>query len=112
MNIAITFRQLEASEAVKQYATEKVAKLQKFLRKPLSAQVTLTADKLNQIADVRVHAGSEHFHGSEQSEDMYASIDKVIDKLDRQIRGSKSLQNAKRRSSDGLKDLEYFEPED
>ena len=32
MNIAITFRQLEASEAVKQYANEKVAKLQKFLR--------------------------------------------------------------------------------
>lgn len=110
MNIAITFRQLEASEAVKDYATEKVAKLQKFLRKPLTAQVTLSMDKLHHVADVHVHAGSEHFHGSEQSEDMYASIDKVIDKLDRQIRGSKSLQNTKRRSADGLKDMELSAP--
>ena len=110
MNIAITFRQLEASEAVKQYASEKVAKLQKFLRKPLSAQVTLSLDKLQHVADVHVHAGSEHFHGSERSEDMYASIDKVIDKLDRQIRGSKGALQARKRSGEGLKEREVIEP--
>lgn len=110
MNIAITFRQLEASEAVKQYASEKVAKLQKFLRKPLSAQVTLSLDKLQHVADVHVHAGSEHFHGSERSEDMYASIDKVIDKLDRQIRGSKGALQARKRGGEGLKEREVIEP--
>jgi putative sigma-54 modulation protein len=110
MNIAITFRQLEASEAVKQYASEKVAKLQKFLRKPLSAQVTLSLDKLQHVAEVHLHAGSDHFHGSEQSEDMYASIDKVIDKLDRQIRGSKGVTQARKRGGDGLKNKEVVEP--
>jgi len=109
MNIAITFRQLEASEAVKQYANEKVAKLQKFLRKPLSAQVTLSLDKLHHVADVHIHAGSEHFHGSERSEDMYASIDKVIDKLDRQIRASKGALQAKKRSGEGIKEREVIE---
>lgn len=112
MNIAITFRQLEASEAVKQYAHEKVSKLQKFLRKPLSAQVTLSLDKLQHVADVHVHAGSEHFHGSERSEDMYASIDKVIDKLDRQIRGSKGAVQSRKRGAEGLKEREVIEPED
>ena len=111
MNIAITFRQLEASEAVKQYASEKVSKLQKFLRKPLSAQVTLSLDKLTHIADIHVHAGSEHFHGREESEDMYASIDRVIDKLDRQIRGSKGMLQTKMRGTEGLKDREVIEPE-
>lgn len=110
MNIAITFRQLEASEAVKQYASEKVAKLQKFLRKPLNAQVTLSLDKLHHVAEVHLHAGSEHFHGSERSEDMYASIDKVIDKLDRQIRGSKGALQARKRGADGLKNIEVVEP--
>lgn len=105
MNIAITFRQLEASEGVKQYTNEKVAKLQKFLRKPLSAQVTLTLDKLQHVAEMHVHAGSEHFHGSERSEDMYSSIDKVIDKLDRQIRGSKGASQAHKRGGDRLKGL-------
>ena len=110
MNIAITFRQLEASEAVKQYANEKDAKLQKFLRQPLSAQVTLTLDKLQHVAEVHVHAGSEHFYGSERSEDMYASIDKVIDKLDRQIRGSKGAIQARKRGGDGLKGKKIVEP--
>lgn len=110
MNIAITFRQLEASEPVKQYASEKVAKLQKFLRKPLSAQVTLSLDKLHHVADMHVHSGGEHFHGSERSEDMYASIDKVIDKLDRQIRGSKGALQARKRGGDGLKGREVIEP--
>ena len=112
MNIAITFRQLEASEAVKQYASEKVAKLQRFLRKPLTAQVTLSLDKLDHVADIHVHAGSEHFHGSERSEDMYASIDRVIDKLDRQIRGSKGMLQTKKRGTEGLKDREVREPEE
>ena len=110
MNIAITFRQMEASEAVKQYASEKVAKLQKFLRQPLTAQVTLTLDKLQHLAEVHVHAGGEHYYGSERCEDMYASIDKVIDKLDRQIRGSKEALQARKRGGDGLKGKKVVEP--
>ncbi len=110
MNIAVTFRQLEASEAVKQYANEKVSKLQKFLRQPLSAQVTLSLDRLQHIAEVHVHSGADHFHGSESSEDMYASIDKVIDKLDRQIRGTKGAVQAKKRGGDGLKGKKVVEP--
>ncbi len=95
---------------MRHYANEKVAKLQKFLRKPLSAQVTLSLDKLQHVAEVHLHAGSDHFHGSEQSEDMYASIDKVIDKLDRQIRGSKGVTQARKRGGDGLKNKEVVEP--
>ena len=41
MNIAITFRQMDATDAVKGYATEKIAKLQKFLRSPLHGSVTI-----------------------------------------------------------------------
>jgi putative sigma-54 modulation protein len=87
MNISITFRQMDATEAVKGYATEKIAKLQKFLRQPMHGQVTLSCQKTLHLAEVDLHAGPEHFHAHESSEDMYASIDKVIDKLERQIRG-------------------------
>jgi len=44
VNIAITFRQMEATEAMKVYTTEKVGKLQKFLRKPMKGQVTLSTE--------------------------------------------------------------------
>ena len=104
MNISITFRHMDSSDAVKAYASEKVAKLQRFLRKPMSARVTLSLDKLLQAAEVRISSGSEHHEAHEASEDMYASIDKVIDKLERQIRGTKgAAQSKQRRNADSLR---------
>ena len=100
MNIAITFRQMEATEAVKTYATDKVAKLQKFLRQPMKAQVTLSCQKTFHVAEVELHSGSEHFHAHEQTEDMYASIDRVIDKLERQIRETKGAERSARKGAD------------
>ncbi len=101
MNLSITFRQMSATDAVKGYATEKVAKLQKFLRQPLHGQVTLSCQKTVHMAEADIHAGPDHFHAHEESEDMYASIDKVIDKLERQIRevhGTHKKKGAERTS--------------
>jgi ribosome hibernation promoting factor len=97
MNISITFRHMEASEAIKGYARDKLAKLQKFLRKPMTAKVTLSLDKLRHVAETRISSGGEHLEAKETSEDMYASIDRVHDKLERQIRGSKGAARAKKR---------------
>ena len=102
MNIAITFRHIEPSEPVKKYAHDKIAKLQKFLRQPMQAHVTLgVLHHLERSIEVRVSSGSEHYEGHEQSQDMYASIDKVVDKLERQISGAKGASVAKRRGSNG-----------
>src|SRR5262245_49014914 len=86
MNITTTFRQMEGTNAVKTYAQTKVAKLQKFLRQALRADVTLSVEGNDHIAEVHVRSGATHLHGSERSGDMYASIDLVIDKLEAQIR--------------------------
>lgn len=89
MNIAITFRHMQSTEAVKAYATEKVAKIQKFLRQPMKGSVTLSCQQSRlHSAEVDIHAGHEHFHAHETSEDMYASIDRVADKLEAQIRAA------------------------
>jgi putative sigma-54 modulation protein len=97
MNITITFRQMVGTEAVKQHAHDKIAKLQRFLRQAMSAQVTLSVEGLEHIADVSISSGSQHFHARERSADMYASIDKVIDKLDRQIEADKTATLSKKR---------------
>jgi len=102
MNIAITFRQMEATDAVKGYAHDKVSKLQKFLRHPLKGQVTLSCQKTVHFVEVDVHSGAEHYHAKEESEDMYASIDKVIDKIEAQIRGAHSRKKGQERVSDKL----------
>ena len=99
MNITITFRHMEGTEAVKNHAHEKLAKLQKFLRTAMTAQVTLSVEGLEHVADVTINSGSAHFHATERSEDMYASIDLVHDKLERQIRGAKGATISKKRGS-------------
>ena len=102
MNIAITFRQMESTDAVKGYAHDKVGRLQKFLREPMSGQVKLSCQSRQHSAEVDLHSGGSHYHAHETSEDMYATIDKVIDKLERQIRGRKSSQKGKERASQRL----------
>jgi putative sigma-54 modulation protein len=97
MNISITFRHMEGTEAVKKHTTEKVAKLQKFLRQAMTAQVTLSVEGLQHVADVTINAGGGHFHATERSEDMYASIDMVLDKLERQIQHQKGTTITKKR---------------
>ena len=97
MNISITFRHMEPSDAIKRHARDKVAKLQKFLRQPMTAKVTLSLDKLRHVAETRISSGGAHLEAKESGEDMYASIDRVAEKLERQIRGTKGAAQARQR---------------
>jgi putative sigma-54 modulation protein len=96
MNISITFRQMEGTEAMKTHAHDKVSKLQKFLRQAMTAHVTLAVEGLDHVADVRIQSGSNTFHANERRTDMYASLDMVIDKLERQIQAVKGASVAKK----------------
>lgn len=99
MNITITFRHMEGTEAVKKHTHEKVAKLQKFLRQAMTAQVTLAVEGLEHVADVSIQAGGQRIHATERSADMYASIDMVLDKLERQINSHRGSNMARKRGS-------------
>jgi ribosome hibernation promoting factor len=105
MNISITFRHMDTSEAIKTYAKEKIAKLQKFLREPMTAKVTLSLDKLRHSAETRISSGGAHLEARETSDDMYASIDKMIDKLERQIRGNKGAAQSRKRRGETVRSV-------
>ena len=106
MNISITFRHMDSSEAIKRYASAKLAKLQRFLRSPMTGKVTLSIDRLKHVVEVRVSSGGDHLEAHEVGDDMYASIDRVMDKLDRQIRAAKGAARAKRRGGKSLRTSE------
>jgi putative sigma-54 modulation protein len=97
MNITTTFRQMDGTSAVKTYAQNKISKLQKFLREAMRADVTLSVEGKEHVAEVHLKAGATHLHGSERSEDMYASIDLVVDKLESQIRSVNGSRAHRRR---------------
>jgi putative sigma-54 modulation protein len=100
---------MDASEAIKKHAAAKLGKLQRFLRQPMSAKVTISVEKLKHVAEARISSGGSHLEAKESSDDMYTSIDRMIEKLDRQIRVNKGAAEARRRtkktvarSGDGL----------
>lgn len=112
MNIAITFRHMQATDAVKAFATEKVGRLQKFLRQPMKGQVTLSSQNHLHTAEVDVQAGGEHYHAHETREDMYASIDLVVDKLERQITNVKETTASRRKGAPRAADVLPIENEE
>src|SRR6187551_658833 len=99
MNVSITFRHMDASEAIKKHTAAKLGKLQKFLRQPMTAKVTISVDKLKHVAEARISSGGAHLEAKESSDDMYTSIDRMIDKLDRQIRVTKGAAESRRRTA-------------
>jgi putative sigma-54 modulation protein len=105
MRVAFTFRNLESSDAVKQYATDKIAKFQKYLRAPLEAEVVASLERHLQCVDIVIVSGSSRYEAREESQDMYASVDMVIDKLDLQLKRDKSAQTDRKRGAGGIAQL-------
>ncbi len=89
MTISFTFRHMDPSDAIKSYAAAKISRLQKLLLHPMTAKVTLAIQKQRHVAEVQLASGREHIEAKESSEELYASIDQVVDKLERQINVNK-----------------------
>lgn len=112
MRIEVTFRHLAASAALRSYANEKVGRVRKLLNRPVSAQVTLSLDGFRNIAEVSVRGvGSPITASAHSEEDMYAAIDLVVDKVERQARRYKE-KLIDHRSSPTADRAAPLEPED
>lgn len=97
MTISFTFRHMDPSDAIKGYAISKLSRLQKLLLHPMSAKVTLAIQKQRHVAEVQLTSGREHIEAKESSDELYASIDQVTDKLERQINVNKGEKLARHR---------------
>jgi len=86
MQIATTFRHLEPSDALKSYAEEKLERIKKYIDEPVAAQVFMTVEKIRHCAEVTLTAKGITIKASEETNDMYAAIDAVVDKIERQLR--------------------------
>jgi len=85
VQIAITGRNLEITEALRRYAEEKVARLQRFVDQITSVHVILMIEKYRQIAEITLRIRDLTIRGEESSDDLYCAIDLVADKIERQI---------------------------
>src|SRR5262245_33000759 len=88
MQLSVTFRHMNSTDALRDYAKEKVERIRKYFPDPIKAHVVLVCDRgYNHTADVMItlHNGLV-IKGVETTEDMYSSIDLVMAKIERQVR--------------------------
>ena len=91
MHVSITFRHLEATEALKNHVEEKMEKLNKFLVHPTECHVILCVEKFRHQCEVTLKGGQLHLTALATDENMYASIDLAAHKLENQIRKHKEI---------------------
>ena len=84
---SVTFRHMDATDALKNYAQERIQRVTKYSPDPISCHVVMSAEKYLHTVDItlRLHNGFS-VAGHESTEDMYSSVDLVIAKIERQIR--------------------------
>ncbi|MCE2596060.1 ribosome hibernation promoting factor [Motilimonas cestriensis] len=85
MQINLSGHHIDITDSMRTYVETKFSKLERHFDSINSAQVILNVEKLNQIAEAKLHlSGGEVFANSHDT-DMYAAIDSLVDKLDRQV---------------------------
>jgi len=100
MQIAVTFRHMESSESVRSYVEEKLARVKKYIDEPIDAQVVLSVQKkINQRAEVTMVAKGLTMKSVEEKDDMYAAIDLMVDKIERQLKRYKEKLKRHKASS-------------
>lgn len=102
MQVTTTFRQMEQSEALKAYAEEKLERVKKYIDDPINAQVFFAVEKkIRHIVEIVINAKGVSTKASEATNDMYAAVDAVIDKIERQLKRYKEKIKAHKPSAEG-----------
>lgn len=89
-----TFRDIEPSDGLKDHASQKMDKLEKYLIKPITINVIFSHDKFRQRCEINVVDSGTEYSGSETTPDMYISIDRAVDKVVSQLRKNKEILKA------------------
>jgi len=104
MNTSVSFKNIEPSDALRDYVEKKLEKIEKRLDAPAEAEVVFTVEKIRHITEIRLRSDKLHINAKEESEDMYSSIDLVLEKVKRQIKSAKEKMHEKRPGNkDGIK---------
>ena len=93
MNIKITSKELEATEAIKDYIEKKAERLTKYFGDEIEVYATIKTEGSNKVAEMNIKADTEDFRSVTAHKDLYAAIDKDIDILEGQVRKMKTKKD-------------------
>lgn len=96
MSITITGDNLKVTDELRQYATDKIRKLDKFDDQIIDTEVVLRVESQRQTAEAKVNVPNKTLFADATTENMYSSIDELQDKLAVQIKNYKNKNNHRR----------------
>ena len=105
MQITVSGQHVDVTPALNDYVMTKLRRLERHFDHATNAHVVLTVQRQSQKAEATVHVPGGKLHAEAVENDMYAAIDRLADKLDRQIRRHKEKVSDHHREEKGLKSL-------
>lgn len=105
MHIDISGQHVEVTEALKEYVLGKMQKIERHFDHVTDAHVVLQVEKQRQIAEATVHVSGSKLFAQAVDENMYAAIDALVDKLDKQVRRHKEKIKDHHRADGRLKNV-------
>lgn len=85
MQISITGHHVELTDPLKQYVKEKLGRVEQYFDNVIDGHVVLRHEKIRNHAEVNLNVAGAVLHASTEDKDMYAAIDELADKLERQV---------------------------
>jgi len=104
MQINVTGRHVDITDSLKSYVENKFQRLERHFEHINNTHVILSVEKERQKAEATVHVNRCNLFADNEQEDMYAAIDGLIDKLDRQLKKHKEKLTDHHRGENRLKD--------
>ena len=110
MNLNLTGHRLEITPAIRAYVVSKLERVNRHFDHVIDVSVVMSVDKLRQKIEANVHVRGKDIHAESVDPDMYAAIDALADKLDRQVLKHKELLKDHRCDSAAIERAATAEP--
>ena len=85
MNLTISGHHVDVTPAIREYVMNKLERVTRHFDQVIDVAVVLTVEKLRQKAEINLHLRGKDLHCEATDVDLYAAVDQLIDKLDRQV---------------------------
>ena len=85
MNLTISGHHVDVTPAIREYVMNKLERINRHFDQVIDVTVIMSVEKLRQKAEINLHLRGKDLHAEAVEEDLYAAIDLLMDKLDRQV---------------------------
>lgn len=110
MRVNVRGKNIEVTDALRNYVEKRLKKLEKYLNNYGDAQVTLTVERDSHRIEVTIPINGMILRGEESTGDMYASVDQVVEKLEKQVERFKGRLNRRLRTAESTEEAAAEEP--